>query len=478
MIKIRNLRRFIVVTTLVVVCGGGLITAFANYRDAREQVEELFDAELAQMARVLQSIFSNPLYHREAFSAPLVYDDFDGVDPSSEGKGAEHEISATGHKYEKKLAFQIWDKDDKLLIQSQTAAANNIPRQASGFHTASVGASLWRVFTIIDADRGLRVQVAQREDVRTELTLEISEHLFMVPLMVLPLLAMLIWYLIGYAIAPVKRLSSEVSHRHMGNLTSIDASGVPQEIRGLVASLNALFARVKAQALMERRFTADAAHELRTPLAAIKIQLQNALRRMENDRASESLQKSLRALNRMIHLVEQLLLLNRLDSTQALEHSEKVPVADCIRSVLEEYGEPFRNRGIRLVLDLDETIEVEAHPSLLHSLIRNFVDNALRHTPEAGEIRILLSKDGLRIEDSGSGIPEDQLETVFQRFYRIEGDGSPAGSLPGEKSQGAGLGLAICRQIAGLYGFDLRIENRQGPQSGLCVIVRFPPLSE
>lgn len=464
MIKIRSLRRFILLTTLVVVVGGGLITAFANYGDAQEQIEELFDAELAQMARVLQSVFNNPGYQLQDVSEPLIYEDFADLSPQAHDEEEdEHEVMMSGHKYEKKLAFQVWDRNERLIIQSRTAAQHNLPKRPAGFHTVSEGSSMWRIFALFDERNGMSVQVAQREDVRSELTLEISEHLFMLPLMVLPMLALAIWYLVGVAVAPLRNISEEVSQRHMGNLSAIDANDVPVEITGLVESLNLLFSRVKSQALMERRFTADAAHELRTPLAAIKIQLQNALRRIEGGPARDSMLKSLAALNRMIHLVEQLLLLNRLDSTKVIENSEPVLVASTIQTVIDEYAEQIDERRIQLIQSVDETLVVDAHPALLYSLVRNFMDNALRYTPNGGVINIVLGNGLLKIEDSGAGVPEDQLETVFQRFYRVEGD----------SSQGAGLGLAICRQIASLYGFDLNIKNRTSPERGLQVIIGF-----
>lgn len=464
MIKVRSLRRFILLTTLSLVVGGGLITAFANYGDAQEQIEELFDAELAQMARVLQSVFNNPSYQLPAFTEPLIYEDFADLSSSAnDDEEYEHEIMLSGHKYEKKLAFQVWGKNEKLLIQSRTAAEHRLPKSSAGFHTIKEGGALWRVFALYDEGNGISVQVAQREDVRSELTLGIAEHLFMLPLMVLPILALAIWYFVGVAVAPLRNISEEVSQRHMGNLAAIDANNVPVEITGLVESLNLLFGRVKSQALMERRFTADAAHELRTPLAAIKIQLQNALRRIDGGPAKDSMIKSLSALNRMIHLVEQLLLLNRLDSTKVIENSEPVVVASTIHTVIDEYAEQISDRGIQLIQLIDETIVVDAHPALLYSLVRNFIDNALRYTPDRGSISIALADGQLKIEDSGSGVPEDQMETVFQRFYRVEGD----------SSQGAGLGLAICRQITSLYGFDLRIKNCTLPVHGLQVTIGF-----
>lgn len=463
MINVRSIRHFILITVLLTVIGGGLFSAYANYEDSKEQVEELFDAELAQMARVLQSVFNNPLTPIGKNSEALIYEDFNFPNGVNSHTHDGNEISDDGHKYEKKLAFQVWGKEGGLILQSRSAYDVGLLRQEKGYHSVVVDRVLWRLFTLPDRQSGRWIQVAQREDVRTELTEEITEHLLMVPLIVTPLLAVVIWYFVGVAFTPLKRLSEDLSERHMGNLTPVDEANIPDEIRGLVTSINALFSRVKEQALTERRFTSDAAHELRTPLAAIKVQLQNTLRRVDNEKAADSVKKSLKALNRMIGLVEQLLLLSRLDATEVLENSEPVLLNATINSVIEELDFQLVDKQIRLNTELSTDVIVEGHDVLLHSLVKNFLDNAVRYTPDNSEITLTLNAQELVIEDSGPGIPETEIGAVFNRFYRVEGD----------CSQGEGLGLAICQKIARLYGCQLQLENQSKPKTGLRVRLIF-----
>ncbi len=465
MSHIRSIRYYLLSVVLIIVVMGSLIAAVMNYLDAKEQVEEVLDAELAQMAKVLQSLFSSQLPAKNAPPSPLIYEDFFSAENTDEDEEDDaHEITPTGHKYEKKLAFQAWLPNGQLMLQSRSARDNQLPPFTRGYHSIQLNDKEWRLFTLISLE-GYSIQVAQRQDVRTELTDEIAEHMFQAPLMITAIIALFLWIAIGYAFQPLRKISMDVAERNFGNLAPIDPTQSPSEIREMVSAINTLFHRVKAQAAAERRFTADAAHELRTPLAALKVQLQNAKRRVHNDKAEASLQKALNALDRMIHLVEQLLLLSRLDATQAIDLPETVSINQTVEHILEDYDFLLADKQVLLSWQSDQELRLQGHPALLYSLIKNFVDNALRYTPKGGTLGLRLHAHALTIEDSGPGIPENQLPNVFQRFYRVEGD----------QSQGEGLGLAVCQKIAELYRFHLTLRNRAAPDSGLQVTINFSP---
>ena len=470
--KPASLRRFLLTGILSVVFLAGLTTAFFNYRAVSEQVEELFDAEMAQMARVLQSLLKSSELTESSLTQTLNYEDFvnSPFDTfTDEEKSSAVEYSEYGHKYEKKLAFQVWDQSGNLILQTRTAKKSGIPLQSPGFNTLSSFSkqsqsdSLWHTFTLQDSAADTIIQVAQTDDVRSELTIRIAAQQILAPLLITPVVAVLIWYLIGYAFRPLQKISDQVSSLNINNLQPVGGLDIPAEIQVLVNSLNQLFYRVKKQAIRERRFTADVAHELRTPLAALKIQLQNGLRRLIDDPARKSLQKAELALENMINLVELLLLLNKLETTYTIADTVPIRVADLIPEIVSLLEEKAIKARVNITTEIKEHVVVNAHRSLLLALISNLLDNALKYSPEGKSIDILLANGQLKICDVGPGIPATKLENVFQRFYRVEGDGAT----------GSGLGLSICRQIAKLYGFSVKLENRTDVITGLAASIDF-----
>ncbi len=528
-----SLRRWLLVGTMAVVLGGGLVAGVANTVDIREQVEELFDAEMAQLARTLQSIFAS--YPDLAAlqepgsspSVPLIYDDFEGQgiadgllegavpaplgtpveNPTEAPKGEslgepvgdsgldsevdfvvdsvvdglsdpvrdlfpdllEHrddprsEYSAWGHRYEKKLAFQIWSGDGTLLIQTRSADASGLPLQPIGFRDLDLGGEIWRVFTLADHRRDLRIQVAQRDDVRSELTREIALHAMILPLLGMPLLAALLWFLINRGLQPLERLSRQVAGRAPFEAAPLPASGAPREVQPLITALNDLFSRVTEQARREQQFVADAAHELRTPLAAMKIHLQNAMRRSPDERTQLSLERSMAALERMIALAEQLLTLHRIDSATHGDGSATIDLQGALDEVLSEMQPVLQRKNVSPTVAIKAAVSVRCNPAHLHSLLLNLIANAVRHGHDHTVLEIEITGHVLRITDSGPGIPEGELQRVFERFYRVGGDQSP----------GTGLGLAIVSRIADHYGFAVRLRNRTDGLSGLVAEVVF-----
>jgi two-component system, OmpR family, sensor histidine kinase QseC len=462
----KSLRRFLLICILSIVILAGLTTAFFNYSAVGEQVEELFDAELAQMARVLQSLLKGTDLPTSKRSQTLIYEDFvnSRFDTFQEKNLASAiEFTNYGHRYEKKLAFQVWDRSGMLLIQTHTAEKSKIPLLPPGFNQFTSDEGLWHTFTLVDEDEGNRIQVAQKNDVRSELTNQIAIQQIVAPLVITPVVALLIWYLIGYAFSPLHRLSNQVSSLNIKNLQPIGDHDIPAEIQVLVSSLNELFTRVRNQAIRERRFTADVAHELRTPLAALKIQLQNSMRRLAENPARKSIQKAQLALENIISLVELLLLLNKLETTYNPEDTTSVDIGDSISQIVSLLEAKRAQAQVTIKTELQENITVKAHSSMIQALIRNLLENALKYSPPGGQIDITLADGKLMISDCGAGIPEQELESVFERFYRVEG----------HTSTGSGLGLAICRQIASLYGFSIQLENRKDVSSGITASIHF-----
>lgn len=466
--RLPSLRGRLLVGSLLLIIASGLFSGYANYADSQEEVEELFDAEMAQMARTLQSIFSTYMQGSSIpgdSAPPLTYDDY-ADHPAYKGFKPDyddHEVTAYGHRYEKKLAFQIWKHPDTLLIQTRSAASIHLPIQAEGFSNVVLNGEPWRVFALHDTDNDRWIQVAQRDDVRRELALEIALHAVATPMLTIPLLGVFLWLLVSASLRPLEALSSHVAKRAPFDATPLESRGALRETRPLIQALNDLFARVTAQADRERQFTADAAHELRTPLAAIKINLQNALRRTEEPRTSQSLQRSLAALDRLIELTEQMLDLNRIDTVNDANLLQPVPLGEHLQALIQEVQPVAQVHHIRLETQFGAPCVISIYPPHLHSLLLNFISNAIRYA--GPETTLTLRQDGSEVDiiDEGPGIPENLRNRVFDRFFRGSGD----------SGEGAGLGLAIAKRIADHYGVTLSLRDRENGKSGLWVHLAF-----
>ncbi|QQK64428.1 hypothetical protein F8A90_10065 [Cobetia sp. cqz5-12] len=468
--SIRSFLRRNLIGGVVIVLG----TAAAwSYFDSREQIDELFDAELAQNARMLGRLYQSQLASltptaRQEKLQQMTSGQF-SLRPPSLSFADGHEKSPLGHVYEDKLIFQMWDALGQPLLglSSRSVALDYLPvpgygRQHDNHHD-------WFTFTLYFPESGIWVTAAQREDVRDELTGQIALHNVLALVVGLLVIALLIGVAVSRGFRPVLRISHQITARQPGYLEPLDASEAPDEIRGMVDALNGLLARLADTLEKERRFTANAAHELRTPLAGIKVHAQN----MEADAREEASRRSARMIvdgvNRMTRVVEQLLTLSRLESG-AEAPRRPVDLAQLTNELARDLGPMARQRGLKLHIEVTPGAQLVSHENGLYVLLRNLLDNALRYTPEGGQVRLDIRRDddGWRMEvaDTGPGIPLRERERVFERFVR----------LAGQKTQGSGLGLSIVRELAERLGAELALkESSLGtPQApGLLVQVRF-----
>ena len=455
-----SLRHRLLATLLSVVALSWLATALVVYFDARHEIEELFDAQLAQSARVLLAMSEHELAEQQAYSR-LTGED--GITESVEiAYGGEN---GDGHEYEDKLAFQVWTSDERLALHSGNAPSEPLSDRDSGFSNQLIGQDQWRVFSLRSEDSGIRVLVAQSLDIRGELTGAISARLLTPVLVSLPILALLVWYGISHAMRPLLRLADTVRHLEPDQLKPLSLTAIPEESRPLVESLNQLFARLQYAFDNERRFTADAAHELRTPLAALKVQAQVALGASDEAARQHALQRIIQGVDRATHLVEQLLTLARLDPENALQDTAPLALADLCRETLAELSDSARQRRIELALEAECSGHVEANHNAIYILLRNLLDNAIRYTPEGGQvharIRCIDDSVDLLIEDSGPGIPAEERARVMERFYRGKTAAAP----------GSGLGMSIVQRIVERHHASLSLE--ESALGGLQVRIRF-----
>ncbi|MDX1375573.1 MAG: ATP-binding protein [Burkholderiales bacterium] len=436
--------------------------AWLSFDGAQEEAQELFDARLATSARVLEALVARQL-EKATVAAPIVI-----ALPGALEYAGHDEPGPLGHYYETKIAFQIRGARGALLARSASASQAPFAPLEPGFLTRAFGGREWRVFTLHSGD--VWIQVAERDDVRSEL----SEKLALAsaaPLIAgIPLLLVLLSLLIGYGLAPLSALARQVAARQPGSTAPLQVSRTPAEVAPLVEALNGLLARVRDALERERRFTADAAHELRTPLAALKVHAQNAARAASDAEREASLQRLLQATERTVHLAEQMLAYSRVAAPPDAARFEQVALQPLLADAVESVQPAALERGVELALEVEPSasgIAVRADRHELLSLVTNLLDNAVRYGPADARVRLELRRDGdaaaLAVVDEGPGIPPELRARAFESYYRI----------PGSPGAGSGLGLAIVREVAEAHGARASIEDAPGSR-GTRVVVTFP----
>jgi two-component system OmpR family sensor kinase len=371
-----------------------------------------------------------------------------------------------GLQVERDIVIQIWDNSGLRIYASH--AYPTLPGLVPpGFHDVRGPAGEgWRVYAVPVG--GSVVQVAQPQAARDALVLRAAVSTVAPMLVLFPLLGLLLWVGLGRGLAPLRRLAGEAGSRGAGTLAPFAEAGLDDELRPLVRSLNGLLGRLGEAIDAQRGFVADAAHTLRTPLAALTLQAQLA-ERAEGDgdgaaraAAFAELRRGLRRANR---LVEQLLTLARQEPGGPEPAPDRVDLAAIARAAVADAAAAAEARGVDLGLARDAPLAVAGDADALRILIENLVDNALRHAPPGTAVDVSVGADGtLAVEDRGPGLPPAELDAVFERFRR----GQAATGI------GSGLGLAIVRRIAERHGARASLANRVG--GGLRAEVRFPAL--
>jgi two-component system, OmpR family, sensor histidine kinase QseC len=501
-----SLRQLLLVTLLsasMLIWG---ITAYINYRLTRDEVAALFDAELAQSGKVLlafveglpqdialekhlkviQTDALSQEYDRKiAFQLKsendgllmraknpkpqkLGFDEPKNQDPLWDILDGMLETDAFGTKYERKIAFQLWSKDNSLLLRSESSPEFKLSPSIRGFSEASIDDHSWRVFSIANKTGDYVIHVGQKEEIRAQLTDDISRQLVTQFLVGLPLLGIVIWFIVGYTLKPLMRLERALSKREASFLKPLSAKKLPTEVVPVVNEINNLFQQLEQAFEHERRFTADASHELRTPLAGLLTQAQVALRTTDDAVRKQALLRISQAVHRMTYMVQQLLTFSRIESGKEYIAKEITFVNREIIQVITELEPTAHKKNIQMEFVEYRVVPILANTQLITILVRNVIDNAIKYTPVGGNIMIYLegSKKALqfRVEDSGPGIPPDQYEKSLKRFHRCVETAQTA--------QGSGLGFSIVERIASSYGAELALGVSLF--GGLKVTVIFP----
>jgi two-component system OmpR family sensor kinase len=361
------------------------------------------------------------------------------------------------------LIGQIWSENGKLVYASHLDYPLPLPDRA-GLSTVTWDEEDFRVFVI--SRRGRTVQVAQSLDVREAALRGITLRLLVPLLLLVPVLAAATWFTVSRALRPLSALRGEVVRRNPASLTPIALEPAPEEVRPLVGSLNDLLSRLGDALDSQRRFTADAAHELRTPLAGLKLQFQLLERSNGADERAEALANLRAGIERAIRLAQQLLTLARLEPGPEPLPLRRVCLDSLARRTLAELAPIARHKSIALHFTGTEDVAAHGDPEQLRILLGNLVDNAIRYTPPGGRVDVRALREAahavLEVADSGPGIAPVERSRVFDRFYRVAGN----------EETGSGLGLSIVQRIAQAHGAS--IDLGQSAAGGLLVRVRLP----
>lgn len=452
MTSLRQRTLWRVVALLIV---GTSLLAYYNYRDSSHEIAEVYDAHLAQNARLLQGVMSLPLANPDR---ARLYDAFDRALRQAGSPGV-------GHPYENKLAFQVWRDSGELLVHTPSAPNIDPTLSKPGFSDFTVDTRKWRGFLLPVPDQQVVVWVGERKDVRGDLVNRIVRHTLLPFLLGGLVLALLVWFAIGWGLQPLQNMANVIRGRHPKSLEPLQLAPLPSELEPMQAAINRLLGQVSDLLKREQRFIADAAHEMRTPLAILRLHAQN----VEEAKSAEDREKALRFLiggvDRLSRVVNQLLTLARLEPRLGQRQREDVDLTKVTTETLVEMTPWMLERSVEPTLDIAPgTYHVRGDPMTIGIALQNLVSNAVNFSPAGAMVRISLLHQGshiaLVVEDEGPGLSHEQLEKVFERFFSEGHEG------------GAGLGLSIVRTIMEDVGGAIDLQN--SPGKGLKAILEFP----
>jgi two-component system OmpR family sensor kinase len=410
------------------------------YRTALSDADQIFDYHMQQMALSLRS------------RVPLTTsEDTPSVDTPVTGSDD--------------MVVQVWSPDGVRVFRSASHA--RLPQLAVlGFSNVKANGTTYRIFSIQTSNQ--TVQVAQDLAVRRSMASNLALRTLGPIAVMMPILMLVVWWVVSGSLEPVARVRKQVASRQADDLSPVSDAGLPDEVRPLVQELNLLFGRVRTAFDAQQNFVADAAHELRTPLAALKLQVQSLARSDSVEAKNVAVGRLNAGIERATRLVEQLLVLARQEASVAGgAPRQPLDLATLAKRAVADLIGVAQARNIDLGLQRADAATIEGQPDALMILLRNLVDNAIKYTPGGGTVDVSVVHENkavvVTVEDSGPGIPPEERERVFDRFYRV----------PGSDAAGSGLGLAIIKSIAERHGATLVLGQSQR-LGGLEVTVRFP----
>ena len=420
-----------------------LAVGFAVWR-ANIEINELFDTQQVRLAQQVVALLPSAQLDFQPRRAPA--------------------LPVDGAAQLDDLSIAVWNERGELLLADQEGQALPFDASAEGFVDRRLGEASWRVYYL----RGgpWRVAVGQAAEERGEVLRDLLASQLVPWLLMLPVLLAVMAALVQRGLRPVREIAREVQQRRADSLAPLPTAAAPAELQPLLASMNELFGRIERALEHERRLTADAAHELRTPLAALRAQWEVAQLAANDAERAQAHARIGEGIDRLSRLVSQLLALASAESGGRPVHTEAVDWHRVLEKALSDCLPLLDGTGTEVTVSWPEQgapLPLAGDEALLATLVRNLVDNALRYSPPRSLVAVRFTADSLVIEDQGTGLGEADLARLGDRFYR------PAG----QAQSGSGLGISIVRRVAELHGLDVRFENR-GDGRGLRVTVTRP----
>lgn len=435
-----SLRGRLLRTLMLPIIGGILLVGAASCYSTYHEAAEIYDAEQVHFAKVLHTL----------------------AQQIDKGEIVNIEGMPREDAYEKYIAFRVW-KGDKLFLQSDNVQDFGPVTQAEGFTDRMIGDVRWRFY--VEHQGNVTVEVAEENEVRLDLVRHILAGIFLPQFIIVPIIAVIIGFGINRGLQPVERLSQLVRNRNVNQLTPISVRGTARELRPMVDAINDLMGRVDDARRIEKNFTNYAAHEMRTPIAALKTQAQVILRTQDPEKQKQLADELLATIDRTQRIIEQLLTYAR------VQHEEVALQSVDIRNIVLDEVRFAVPRALEkdVALDADEVnhSQVSVQEDLLRLVLANLLDNAVKYIPTGGRIEISLRNIGpqtqLAIRDNGAGVSTNDLPHIFDPFYRVTGN----------KASGAGLGLAIVKWACELQHIQITAEGGLDGR-GISFVLHFP----
>jgi two-component system sensor histidine kinase QseC len=434
-----SIRRYLVLTLISIIVLTTFVAAIQGYKNSMEQAGKFFDEDLQALANTLISLSS------------------------------EQPLSSDHNQY---VAYQLW-QNNKLLLKTNNTPNNAISSFKQGFSEQNFNHQRWRVFSKLNVFTRNKqkierwIFVAQPTQTRFALAEQLILSAVSPIIVIIPLLAIIIWLIVWQALKPLNNLALQLAQKKANDLTPVVLDNIPAELQTVEQKINSLFQRLSASFEREKHFASDAAHELRTPLSVLKINVHNLKKALgENNETLNHLSDSV---DRMAHVVDQILLLNRTNPEQFSQQLIPVNIHTLSQEIISQLYPEIASRNQEIVLESDD-VWVTGNDFALRILLQNLISNASKYTPNDGNIFVTISQNektiNVVIEDSGPGIAESEREKVFNRFYRVGGDRHNSSII------GCGLGLAIVQHITILHNASITLSQSK-KLGGLSVCVSF-----
>ena len=435
-LRLRLIISFLIVSTCV-----WSAAAVISWQESRDQMDEFFDTYQLLLARQLSTAdWTNLTADMQKKSNRLI-----------------ENVDDDGEEEDEALGFAVFNRRGEMIFNDDENGRDFIySPEASGFVNQKIGRKkdMWRIFWLTSADKNFTIAVGQELEFRDDAALELVEETLLPWLVGLSVLLLAVIWMVSRELRPLRRIADELSERDSDNLHPLSLSGQASEILPLIKAINTQFSRIEQMLQRERGFISDSAHELRSPLTALKVQLEVALL-ADDDAAArhQALQKLNQGIDRSTRLVEQLLALSRLDSAAAAANDEPLDWPALVNAAVNEQLPAAEEKKINIKTSTDGSAPTTCGQPLLWALLlRNLLDNAVRYSPEEAQISIELKDETLSVTNSNTVVAAEYLPRLKERFFR------PAG----QKSTGSGLGLSIVECIAELHRCRVALTNDDG----------------